>query len=57
MKKNYISPAATVVDIEATNMLATSLKVDGSDSNSVDTSIPGGQLSSGNRRPWGNLWK
>ena len=53
MKKVYSAPLATEVNIEATNMLAASLKLD--DNKTVDTSN-GGQLSSGHRGEWGNLW-
>ena len=41
------------VNLEATQMLAASLKLD--DKNTVDTSN-GGQLSGGHRGEWGNLW-
>ena len=44
------------VNIEATQMLAASLKLDGSDDNSIDTSKDGNQLSGGHRGEWGNLW-
>lgn len=54
MKKAYISPVATIVTIEATIMLATSLKLDGN--NTVNTSN-GNQLSNGHRGTWGNLWQ
>ena len=54
MKKVYSAPLATEVNIEATNMLAASLKIDGD--KTVDTSADGGQLSSGHRGEWGNLW-
>ena len=54
MKKVYVSPLATEVNVEATNMLAASLKLD--KENTVDTSN-GGQLSSGHRGQWGNLWQ
>ena len=54
MKKVYSAPLATEVNIEATNMLAASLKLDGN--KTVDTSADGGQLSSGHRGEWGNLW-
>ncbi len=53
MKKVYSAPLATEVNIEATNMLAASLKLD--NDKTVDTSN-GGQLSSGHRGQWGNLW-
>ena len=54
MKKFYESPLATEVNVEATNMLAASLKL--SDT-TVDTSTSGGQLTSGHRGQWGNLWE
>ena len=53
MKKNYTSPLAVEVNVEAESMLATSLKM--SDT-TVDTSN-GGQLSGGHRGSWGNLWE
>ena len=53
MKKVYVSPLATEVNVEATNMLAASLKID--NEKTVDTSN-GGQLSGGHRGQWGNLW-
>ena len=53
MKKVYVSPLAVEVNVEATNMLAASLKLDSN--NTVDTSN-GGQLSGGHRGQWGNLW-
>ena len=55
MKKRYTTPLATEVNIEATNMLAASLKLDGN--KTVDTSAEGGQLSGAHRGEWGNLWK
>ena len=54
MKKTYVSPLALEVNVEATNMLAASLKLNSD--KTVDTSN-GGQLSSGNRGQWGNLWE
>ena len=53
MKKTYVSPLATEVNVEATNMLAASLKLN--NNATVDTSN-GGQLSNGHRGQWGNLW-
>ena len=52
MKKEYISPLAVEVNVEATNMLATSLQLSDKE---VDTST--GQLSIGRRGTWGNLWE
>ena len=54
MKKTYVSPLMTEVNIEAAQMLAASLKMDGT--NTVDTSN-GGQLGGGRRGEWGNLWQ
>jgi hypothetical protein len=55
MKKTYVSPLATEVNVEATNMLAASLKLNSG--KTVDTSADGAQLSSGHRGQWGNLWE
>ena len=54
MKKTYESPHAVEVKIEAEQMLAASFKLD--DKTQVDTS-QGGQLTTGHRGEWGNLWK
>lgn len=54
MKKTYISPLMTEVNVEAEAMLAASLKLD--NEKTVDTSN-GGQLGGENRGEWGNLWK
>ena len=54
MKKTYVSPLAVEVAVEASQMLAASLKMDGN--KTVDTSN-GGQLSGGHRGTWGNLWQ
>ena len=54
MKKEYVSPLATEVNVEATNMLAASLKLN--NTTTVDTSN-GDQLSSGHLGQWGNLWQ
>ena len=53
MKKIYVSPLATEVKVEAEQMLATSFQIN---NETVDTS-QGGQLTSGHRGEWGNLWK
>ena len=53
MKKTYVSPLAVEVAVEASQMLAASMKMDGE--KTVDTSN-GGQLSGGSRGEWGNLW-
>ena len=50
MKKEYTTPVAMEVELEATNMLAASLEMN-------DDRVPtSGQLSSGRRGRWGNLW-
>ena len=54
MKKTYVSPLATEVNVEATNMLAASLKLN--NNATVNTSEAGAQLSNGHRGSWGNLW-
>ena len=54
MKKTYVSPLATEVNVEATNMLAASLQLNSD--KTVDTSKDGAQLSGGHRGQWGNLW-
>ena len=54
MKKTYVSPLMTEVNVEAEQMLAASLKMD--NDKTVDTSN-GGQLSGNHRGEWGNLWK
>ena len=55
MKKVYVSPLATEVAVEATNMLAASLKLN--NTTTVNTSDPNAQLSNGHRGQWGNLWQ
>ena len=53
MKKTYISPLMSEVNVEATNMLATSVRMY---NETVDTSN-GGQLGGERRGEWGNLWQ
>ena len=53
MKKTYVSPLAVEVAVEASQMLAASMKIS---DKTVDTSN-GGQLSGGSRGEWGNLWQ
>ena len=53
MKKTYVLPLMTEVNVEAEQMLAASLKLD--NDKTVDTSN-GGQLGKDNDRAWGNLW-
>ena len=54
MKKEYTSPLTIEVSVAAENMLAASIKIDGS--KTVDTSAEGAQLSGERRGTWGNLW-
>ena len=53
MKKTYVSPLMSEVNVEAEAMLATSLKISNKE---VDTSKDGNQLGKENDRQWGNLW-
>ena len=55
MKKNYVSPLATEVTLETTQMLAASLQICGEDS--VNTAENGVQLAGGRRGTWGDVWK
>ena len=54
MKKTYVSPLMTEVNVQAESMLAASLKMD--NDKTVDTSADGAQLGKENDRQWGNLW-
>ena len=54
MKKTYVSPLMTEVNIEAAQMLAASLNIS---NQTVDTSADGAQLGGGRRGEWGNLWQ
>lgn len=53
MKKTYVSPLVSEVNVAAESMLAASIRID--NEKTVDTSS-GGQLSGGRRGEWGNLW-
>ena len=53
MKKTYVSPLMTEVNVEAESMLAASIKIS---DKTVDTSNEGAQLGGGSRGQWGNLW-
>ena len=57
MKKTYISPLMSEVNVEATNMLAASLGINSDENKSVDTSVSGQQLDGGRRGQWGDLWQ
>ena len=54
MKKTYISPLMSEVNVEAASMLAASVQVHSD--KTVDTSAAGKQLDGGRRGSWGNLW-
>ncbi len=54
MKKTYVSPLMVEVNVEAEQMLATSVAM--YSDKEVDTSKDGGQLGKDNGREWGNLW-
>ncbi len=56
MKKTYVSPLMTEVNIEAAQMLAASLRI-GGENETVDTSADGAQLGGGRRGQWGDLWQ
>ena len=53
MKKTYISPLMSEVNVEAVSMLAASLVMS---DKSVDTAA-GQQLDGGRRGSWGDLWQ
>ena len=55
MKKNYVSPLAVEVSIDAASMLATSVAINSD--KSVNTSENGAQLGNEHRGEWGNLWQ
>ena len=54
MKKTYVSPLMTEVNVEAEQMLAASLGINDKE---IDTSDPNAQLGGDRRGEWGNLWK
>ena len=53
MKKTYVSPLMVEVNVEATNMLATSVRMY---DEKVNTAAEGAQLGGERRGEWGNLW-
>ena len=53
MKKTYISPLMSEVNVEATNMLAASLVMSEKE---VNTAAEGAQLGGERRGSWGDLW-
>ena len=54
MKKTYVSPLASEVNVAAETMLAASVRID--NSKEVDTTQDGAQLGGNSRGEWGNLW-
>ena len=57
MKKTYIAPSLEVLKVDTNNIIATSLTIDGSDDNAVDTSN-GGQLGREDNTPSRpNIWE
>ena len=55
MKKTYVSPLMTEVNIEAAQMLAASLNIN--NNQTVNTEEAGAQLGGGRRGQWGDLWQ
>ena len=53
-KKEYITPAMEVLNVETVEMIATSVAMF---SDEVDTTSKGAQLAGGRRGSWGNLWE
>ncbi len=51
MKKNYIAPSMEVVNIEAVEMIATSIRID---RNASGDQQLGNER--GDERQWGNIW-
>ncbi|MBO5172939.1 MAG: hypothetical protein J6B83_07845 [Bacteroidaceae bacterium] len=56
MKKTYISPAQSIVNINACAMIATSLPV-GNNEQFVDTSVDDGQLGREDNPSRPNIWE
>ena len=52
MKKTYVSPLMSEVNVEAEQMLAASMKLSDKEFDTVND----GQLGGGRRGQWGNLW-
>lgn len=59
MKKQYVSPFASEINIEAEHhlLLSASFEILDTEVDSEGDENSPGQLTSGNRREWGNLWK
>ena len=55
MKKTYISPLMSEVNVEAANMLAASVQL--YSDKEVNTATEGAQLGGERRGEWGNLWQ
>ena len=54
MKKTYISPLMSEVNVEAANMLAASVRMY---NGTVNTAEEGAQLGGERRGSWGDLWQ
>ena len=54
MKKTYIAPSVEVIKVEATSMLAASMRMFDSE---VDTTSDGGQLGRENNPSRPNIWE
>ena len=53
MKRTYVSPLATEVNVMTEGMIAVSLQAHDKE---VDTTVGGVQLGNTQRGEWGNLW-
>ncbi len=57
MKKMYIAPEVETIKVNAMNMLAASLSIDGDSSKEVDTSGSGTQLGREDNPSRPNIWE
>ena len=53
MKRTYVSPLATEVNVMTEGMIAASVQVNDKEVNTKDDGV---QLGNTNRGEWGNLW-
>ncbi len=53
MKRTYVSPLATEVNVMTEGIIAVSVQVHDKE---VDTTVSGAQLGNTQRGEWGNLW-
>ena len=53
MKRTYVSPLATEVNVMTEGMIAVSVQTHDKE---VDTTVSGNQLGNTHRGEWGNLW-